>query len=77
METLGSRAGNPVECSGQYVLTGVLLHMFESACPINRAVHGAGLHYPFDNMEDFSIVSVNNVDDPCAAELPGVERLTA
>ncbi len=77
MKTFGSCARDPIECSGEHVLTGVLLHVFEAPCPINRAVDGAGLDGSLDHMKDFPIVSVGNVDDARGAQLTGVERLTA
>src|ERR1019366_2681678 len=84
------RAEQPVERGRQYVLPGMLLHVIEAARPVDHAVNAladlqglrvgptkAGPYAVVDDMEDLSLLVVDDVNHAYAAERADVERLPA
>lgn len=59
------------------MLTGVLLHVFESPRPVDLSADAGGLDFNVKHMNNFASVRLDHVDDACAAKLAGVERLSA
>jgi hypothetical protein len=59
------------------MLPGVLLHVLESARPIDDTVHIAGFDPALHDMQDGTIVSVDDIHDRRGSEPSCVERLSA
>ena len=66
----------PVERGRQHVLAGVLLHVLESALPVDCAVDRSDSGLAIEHVHDV-VVSIDDVDDARVAKRPGVERLPA
>ena len=83
MEALGAHAADTIERRRQHVLAGVLLHVIEAPRPVDRgpltpSPSRAPSRAPtLDDVHNRAVVSIDDVDDPRAAERAGVERLAA
>ena len=77
MEALSTGARDSIERRRQEMLTRVLLHVFETTGPVDRAVNRARPQLAFDDMQDYAIVPVNHIDDLRSPECAHIERLTA
>jgi hypothetical protein len=77
VKAFGANAEEPIEGGRQDVLPGVLLHMIETARPIDAAVDLTFSQLPFNDVRDRAVVSIDDVDHPCAAEIAHVVRLPA
>src|SRR5580765_422661 len=58
------------------MLAGVLLHVVETALPMDAAVDPSGRYGPVHNVNDF-FVRISNVQDVGVAELADIVRLAA
>jgi len=79
VEAQRPRAAHAQNRRGQHVLSGVLLHVIEAAGPIDLAVDVLAWCQTrlLDDVSDPAVFLIEHIDDPQAAQCPGVERLTA
>ncbi len=80
MEADGPDVRQPIEGRRQNVLAGVLLHVVEPACPVDRAGYclphaHRGRIRSVDHVSDVAVLEIENVDDGPGAELPSIEGL--
>src|SRR5262252_8217950 len=80
MKADGLRAETPLDRRRQHVLPSMLLHVVESARPVDGTMDRLSLREPllaFDHVLQRSVLILDDVDDEDRVEDASVERLTA